>query len=184
MTTVISKHRLSLKVQTCGAILAMISAVALPQLLHLVGASTGLGTSLGETLLPMHLPIMLAGFLAGPYAAGIAGLLSPLLSFLLTGMPTPAMLPFMMLELAVYGICSGLLRTSKLPAVLRVLLVQLAGRGVRAAAILIGFYALGTAIPPAVILTSVQVGLVGIALQLLLIPLLLFWLKEADNDAA
>ena len=98
MTTSITKQKLSLKAQTAGAILAMLSAVALPQLVHLLGGSMGVGTALGEMLLPMHLPIILAGLLIGPYAAGIAGLLSPLVSFALTGMPMAAMLPFMMIH--------------------------------------------------------------------------------------
>ena len=39
--------------------------------------------------------------------APAAGALSPAVSFALTGMPRPALLPFMVLELAVYGLCAG-----------------------------------------------------------------------------
>ena len=93
MTTAVKK--ISIKTQAVGTVIALISAVALPQIIHVIGAVSGMGTSLGEALLPMHLPIILAGLLGGSYVAGIAGLLSPLLSFALTGMPTSAMLPFM-----------------------------------------------------------------------------------------
>ena len=112
MTNTYAKPKLSVKTQTLATIVAIVAAVVLPQLFHLMGAVSGLGTALGETFLPMHLPIILAGLLAGPYVGAIAGVLSPLISFALTGMPTAAMLPFMMIELFVYGLTSGLLRNA------------------------------------------------------------------------
>lgn len=105
-----SKPRLSLKVQVIATIAAIAGAVILPQFFHLLGAISGLGSALGETFLPMHLPIILVGLLAGPYAGAISGLFGPLLSFALSGMPGAYMLPFMMIELCVYGLVSGLLR--------------------------------------------------------------------------
>ncbi|MDE5565125.1 MAG: ECF transporter S component, partial [Oscillospiraceae bacterium] len=73
MTTALTRQKLSVKAQVLGALIALVSAVALPQLVHVIGAASGMGTSLGETFLPMHLPIILIGFLVGPYAAGVAG---------------------------------------------------------------------------------------------------------------
>lgn len=182
MTTAITRQKLSVKAQVIGAFIALVSAVALPQLVHVVGAASGMGTALGEIFLPMHLPIILIGLLAGPYAAGAACLLSPLVSFALTGMPTSAMLPFMMIELCVYGICAGLLKDVKLPTIAKVLIAQIAGRAVRAGAIMIGFYALGTNVQPKVILSSITAGLFGILLQLVIIPLAVYRLKEADHE--
>ncbi len=166
-----TRHLPSLKLQTLATLLATAAAVALPQLLHLAGSSLGIGSALGEALLPMHLPILLVGFLAGPYAGAAAGLFSPLVSFCLTGMPRPALLPFMMLELCVYGLCTGLLRARRIPAFLSVLTAQLVGRAVRAAAILTAVYCFeSTALPVSVIWSSIVTGLCGIALQWLLIP--------------
>lgn len=182
MTTAISRQKLSVKAQVLGALIALVSAVALPQLLHVVGAASGMGTALGETFLPMHLPIILMGLLVGPYAAGAAGLLSPLVSFALTGMPTSVMLPFMMIELCAYGICAGALRNAKLPTILKVLIAMIAGRAVRGIAIVAGFYAFGTAIQPKVIFTSISAGLFGIILQLVIIPLAVYRLKEAHHE--
>lgn len=182
MTTVMTRQKLTVKAQVLGALIALVSAVALPQLVHAIGAASGMGTSLGETFLPMHLPIILMGLLAGPYAAGLAGLLSPLLSFAMTEMPTSTMLPFMMIELCAYGVCAGLLRNVKLPTIVKVLIVQIAGRAVRAGAIAVGFYALGTAVQPSVIFTSITAGLFGILLQLVIIPLAVYRLKEADHE--
>lgn len=178
----LSKRKITLKTQIVTAACAVISAVTLPQLIHMVGAVTGHGTSLGEMLLPMHLPVILAGLLAGPYAAGIAGLLSPLISFGLTGMPALVMLPFMMIELMVYGLCAGVLRNKKIPEIAKVLITQIIGRTVRAAVILIGFYGLGTVVAPAVILTSIKIGFVGIVIQLLVIPFIVRSAKRADNE--
>ena len=182
MTTTITSKKLSVKTQTIGALIALVSAVALPQIVHVIGAASGMGTSLGEIFLPMHLPIILMGFLVGPYAAGIAGLLSPLVSFALTGMPSNVMLPFMMIELCVYGICAGMLRNVKLPVIAKVLIAQITGRLIRAGAIAIGFYAFDTIVKPAVALTSITAGLFGIILQLVIIPLAVYRLKKADNE--
>lgn len=182
MTTPIANKKLSVKSQTIGAIAAIFSAVTLPQIIHILGTAAGLGASLGEILLPMHLPIILAGLLAGPFAAGTAGLLAPLISFALTGMPTSAMLPFMIIELAMYGIGSGILKNAKIPDILKVLAVQISGRVIRAAAILIGFYGMGAAVKPEIIFTSVKIGVAGIVLQLVIIPLAVNRLKNADNE--
>ncbi len=182
MTTAITSKKLSVKTQTIGALIALVSAVALPQIVHVIGAASGMGTSLGEIFLPMHLPIILIGFLAGPYAAGIAGLLSPLVSFALTGMPSSVMLPFMMIELCVYGVCAGMLRNVKIAVIAKVLIAQIAGRVIRAGAIAIGFYAFGTTVNPALILTSITAGLFGIILQLVIIPLAVYRLKESDHE--
>lgn len=182
MTTAITSKKLSVKTQTIGAFIALVSAVALPQLVHVIGAASGMGTSLGEIFLSMHLPIILMGFLVGPYAAGIAGLLSPLVSFALTGMPSSVMLPFMMIELCVYGICAGLLRNVKIPVIARVLIAQIVGRIVRAGAIAVSFYAFDTTVNPTVVLTSITVGLFGIIIQLIIIPLAVYRLKGDDNE--
>lgn len=169
------KPRLSVKTQTVAAIVAIVGAVAVPQLFHAVGAVSGLGTALGETFLPMHLPIILVGLLAGPYAGAISGLLGPLCSFALSGMPGIAMLPFMMIELCAYGLFAGLLRKVKLPTVVKVLGVQIGGRAVRAAAILLSVYVFGNqAVSVAVIWQSIRTGLFGLLLQWALIPLLVY----------
>ena len=115
----------------------------MPQLFHVMGAVSGLGTGLGETFLPMHLPILLVGLLAGPYAGLIAGALGPLASFALSGMPGVVMLPFMMIELAIYGLSAGLLRNVQMPTIAKVLVCQVAGRLVRAAAIFAAIYGFG-----------------------------------------
>ena len=176
------KPRLSVRAQTLAALCAIAAAVVLPQLVHLLGAAAGLGSALGEALLPMHLSILLVGLLAGPYAGAAAGLLSPLVSFALTEMPRAALLPFMVLELGVYGLCTGLLRNARMPVIFKLLIAQLAGRAVRAGAILIAVYGFGSqALPVSVIWTSVVTGLLGLVLQWALLPLIVYRVENAAN---
>ncbi len=58
---------------------------------------------------PMHIPVLLCGIVCGWQFGLVCGLISPLLSSLITGMPVMANLPFMMVELAIYGLTSGLM---------------------------------------------------------------------------
>jgi len=179
VTMVRTKQKLSVGKQALAAVTATVAAVVLPQIFHLLGVMSGLGSALGETFLPMHLPILFVGLLAGPYAGAVAGLLSPLASFALTGMPASAMLPFMMIELCVYGLTSGLLRDAKFPTIGKVLGAQVAGRAVRAVAILLAFYAFGShAVPVAVIWKSISAGIFGLVLQWVLLPLLMYRIER------
>lgn len=174
-----TKPRLSIKIQFIATLAAIVSAVALPQIFHIIGAVSGAGTALGETFLPMHLPIILTGLLAGPYAGALSGLLSPIVSFALTGMPMINMLPFMIAELCAYGFFSGLLRNVRIPSIAKVAITQLAGRAVRAAAILISVYAFGNAnIQPSIIWTSIVTGLFGLILQWTLLPLIVYRIEN------
>ncbi len=187
MVTVIlrsaGKTRLSVKVQTIATIAAIVGAVAVPQVFHALGAASGLGTSLGEAFLPMHLPIILVGLLAGPYAGAIAGLLGPLASFAISEMPGAVMLPFMMIELCAYGLFAGLLRNVKMPTIAKVLAVQIGGRAVRAAAILLAVYAFGNvSVRVAAIWTSIGTGLFGLALQWALIPLSVYRIENLKKN--
>ena len=88
----------------------------------------------------------------------------------------------MMIELCVYGICTGLLKDVKIPVIAKVLFAQIAGRVIRAGAIATGFYAFGATVNPSVVLTSITAGLFGIILQLVIIPLAVYRLKEADHE--
>lgn len=182
MKVVWEMPQLSLKVQTMAMIVAIITAVALPQFLHTLGIAMGSGSALGEIFLPMHLPILLVGLLAGPYAGLIAGVSAPVISFCLTGMPGVAMLPFITIEVAIYGLSAGLLRNNKIPTIGKVLIVQLAGRAVRAVAILISVYVLGnTVVKPAIILTSIKTGFAGILLQWVLIIAVVHLVRKASR---
>ena len=175
----VGKPRLSVKTQALATVVAIVGAVVVPQLFHALGALSGLGTALGETFLPMHLPIILVGLLAGPYAGMISGAVGPLVSFALSGMPGVAMLPFMMIELAFYGLSAGLLRNVKMPVVGKVLISQVAGRVLRAVAILLAVFAFQyQSVQIAVIWNSIVTGLPGLILQWTVLPLIVFWVDN------
>lgn len=117
------------------SVLLVVLAVALPQLTHAVG-----GAQAGTLYMPMYMPALLAGLILG-WKWGLAvGLLSPVASYGFTtfvfgtAMPNTTRLPYMILELGVYGLVSGLFskRVQKSPVLAfpAVLSAQFAGRTV------------------------------------------------------
>lgn len=174
MERVIQKNHSAAK-RALIALLAVLGGVLLPQVLHLCGRVAGVGSALGEILLPMHLTVMLAGLLAGPAVGVVAGVCSPVVSYLLTGMPALAMLPFMTVELCAYGAVCGLLYRHRMPVFCKVVLAQIAGRALRAVAIVTANLAFGyTAVPLRVITASIVTGVLGIVLQWVLLPLIVY----------
>ena len=137
----------------------------------------------GTVVLPMHIPVLICGMICG-WPFGLAcGLLGPALSSVLTGMPLAAALPGMMVECAVYGCASGILtqcvRTGNRYADLFLSLVpaMLLGRvlsGIVKALILTPGLSL-----TAWATTSFVTSLPGIAIQLVLIPVLVLGLERA-----
>ena len=71
---------------------------------------TGQIQQFGSMLLPMHIPVLLCGFVCGPFWGMAVGFVTPVLRSVLFGMPPlfPIALT-MALELAAYGILTGLL---------------------------------------------------------------------------
>ena len=170
------QERYSVKAKTVITVITVALAVVLPQILHLAA-----GKALGEIWLPMHLPVILAGFIAGPVVGAVAGTLSPVVSFLISGMPSAVLLPFMAIELFGYGFSAGLISKTKIPTVLQVLSVQVIGRLIRAAAILIAVFGFKYSLNPMMILTSIKTGICGIVLQLVVIPLALYAIKRNEK---
>lgn len=185
---------------TYGGLLLAISIV-LPQVFHLAG-----GPQSGAVFLPMHIPVLLAGMILGPVFGLVIGAAAPVLSFAIAGMPVAARLPFMILELAVYGgiaglfyITFGLNRIKRLrggsgdPAdrrdvspitavagmILSLIVSMIVGRAVYALGLLImgRFFGVKGADPAAVI-AAFTTGIIGIAIQLVVIPPILFALKK------
>ena len=149
--------------------------VVFPIVFHQVALS-------GRIFLPMHIPIFLAGIFVGPLGGLIVGLVCPTLSFFLTGMPPPYAVPLMSMELPVYGLAIGILiRWIKLP-ILSLLISMILGR----LAFGLGLFVLGQflSLPyglEAFIKVSVIAGLPGIAIQLILIPLLMETVQLAQK---
>ena len=162
-------------------------AVILPQIIHLV-----LGQPGGVKWLPMYLPVLIGGCLLGAKWGLAVGVLSPLVSFLITSamgnpMPIAARMPFMMAELAVFAVVSGLF-TNKIAknglwAFPAVMLAQVAGR-----AVFLGLIALTQSVTQftvPMIWSQIQTGFAGLLAQAFIVPLIIIGLRKCmvkDND--
>ncbi len=138
----------------------------------------------GRVFLPMHIPVLLCGLLCGPWYGLGCGVLAPLLSHFITGMPMAAALPGMLCELAAYGCISGLvsrLVKTKNPVggvYIPLVCAMLGGRVV--AGLVNGFiFQAGSYSLQAWVAGSFVTALPGIAVQLVLLPVLVLALKRA-----
>jgi hypothetical protein len=164
-------------------------AVGLPQVVDLA-----LGLRGGVKWLRLFLGVVIGGCLMGVKWGSVIGVLSPLVSFFITSamgkpMPMAARLPFMMLELAVFAMVSGLF-TKKISengawAFAAVILAQICGRGIFlcAAALTESF----TPFTAKMIWGQIQTGFTGLALQAVLAPVIIIvtrklLIKEDQND--
>ena len=176
---------LKLTVKGLISLALVIAAVALPQIAHMAG-----GAEAGAVYLPMYAPALVAGCILGPLWGLGAGALSPLASFAFTSlfmesaMPAAARLPFMVAELAVFGLVSGLfakkIQGNALFAFPAVICAQVAGRLVNFAATAI----FGNGVAAA--WNTIASGLPGLYLQAAVVPLIVLalWLclKRGRED--
>ncbi len=162
---------------------AVIASLLLPQLFHALGILSGIGSSAGEMFLPMHIPVLIAGFCFGPAVGTAAGILSPLVSFMISGMPGAAVLPFIVIELTVYGLLSGLLSKVKLNSFLKLLIVQAAGRIARLASVAIAISFFGnTAFTYGTMALFITTGVFGVLIQWLIIPMVVGYIGGTEKS--
>jgi len=150
----------------------------------------GLIPDIGKTLNLMHIPVLLCGFLCGwPWGLGV-GFVAPLLSSAINGMP--GIFPdatVMAFELAAYGAIAGLMyrilprkwRAGRVYAAL--LIAMVAGRIVYAVVYLfltgVGLVQINDALLVFVWTRAVVKPILGIALQIAVVPLLVLALERA-----
>ena len=139
---------------------------------------------LGNILCLMHIPVLLCGIVCSPIHGAVVGIMAPLLRSFLIGMPPfPAVAVPMAAELMVYGVSLGLLYRlfAKKTVYLypSLILSMLLGRTVSVVAKYF-LFALGrTEFSLKMVLQlNFITTLPGAALQLLLIPAVLFLLKK------
>ena len=126
----------------------------------------------------MHLPVILCGMLLGSAYGTACALTGCLISYLM-GMPTLERLPFMLIELMIYAVLSGIMIRKTRSSYYALLGVLLFGRLAYLCVILLSFYVLKIqSISAVAAWNSFVVGLPGIAVQLLLIPTLYNVLKK------
>ncbi|MBE6934523.1 MAG: ECF transporter S component [Ruminococcaceae bacterium] len=137
----------------------------------------------GVVFLPMHIPVLLCGLICGWPYGGVCGLVGPLISSLITGMPPAAMLPSMMVECCTYGVISGLLmrfvRTKYTVADLYISLIAAMAAGRIIAGLAKAWIFTPGISPFAWVTTSLVSGIPGIAIQLVLMPAVVFALTRA-----
>lgn len=177
------------KYKTLVSAMVIALAIVIPQLIHML-----LGTPGGVKWLPMYFPVLVGGCLLGKRWGIATGLLSPLFSFLITtllgnSMPIAIRLPFMMIELAVFAAVAGFFAKkivdNGLWAFPAVILAQISGRSV-----FLGIVAILQNITPFsfdMILGQIRIGIPGILLQVVLVPLIIMLLrkvllKDEQND--
>lgn len=164
-------------VKSAISVLMVVLAVALPQIAHVAGGATA-----GAVWMPMYLPALLAGCLLGWQWGLAVGALSPIASFAFTSvalgsaMPIAARLPYMVLELAAYGVITGLfskkIQKNVYLAFPVVLLAQVSGRAIYV------IYNLIAGKSFVALMSSIQTGLVGMYLQAILVPVLVIVLAK------
>lgn len=163
----------------CAVCIAL--CYVLPLAFHAFGA--------GTVFLPMHIPVLLCGLICGWGYGTFCGVAGPVLSCVLSGMPSATGLVSMAPELCAYGLVSGLLlrfvRTKNTYVDLYIALVaaMLLGRVVGGAAKVL-FYFSGasgmTELSFSLLATTYFVqSLPGIAIQLVILPTLVFTLMKA-----
>ena len=164
--------------------LKMVLAALFLALAYVMPFLTGQIPEIGAMLCPMHIPILLCGFICGKYWGLAVGFTAPLLRALTLGMPPlfPVAL-CMAFELATYGTVSALMHRilpPKKPYVyLSLLVAMVCGRLVWGCAMLICLGASSGVFTLAAFLTGAITGaLPGIAVQIVLIPLLVMTLEH------
>lgn len=139
----------------------------------------------GSVFCPMHIPVLLCGLICGWQFGLVCGLSGPLLSSLMTGMPPAAILPAMMVELAFYGVITGLLmnlvhtRSTYADLYISLVIAMLGGRVLSGAAKAL-IFAKGSISLSMWAASSFVTSFPGIIIQLVLIPSLVFALMKSN----
>ena len=136
------------------------TAILVPWLLHRFSLA-------GPQFVPMHYFILIAGFLFGWRVGLVTAVSSSLMSYSISHMPPLMILPEVTLELAIYGVVIGILREKNLRLWPSLIGAMVAGRLSRLLLVL----TLGLKTNP---INYFQMSLIGTALQLILIPLIIY----------
>lgn len=147
---------------------------------------TGQIQQIGNMLLPMHIPVLLCGFVCGgPYGL-IVGIIVPLLRSLLFTMPP--MMPTavaMAVELAAYGLVTGLLypkfKKKKFGIYITLITAMIIGRIAWGIASFVLYSILGNPFTWQIFAAGAFLNAIpGIIVQLILIPIIIYALNKAN----
>ena len=145
---------------------------------------TGQIPQIGNAISPMHIPAFLCGMTCGPVWGGVVGAVSPLLRSLLFTMPPMAMAPMMAVELAAYGIVSGilvrLLPKGNLWLYVNLAISMVVGR-ILYAAVKVAVMGLAEAAPLVILLDTFTGTWVGIIVHFIVVPPLAVLLRRVGG---
>ena len=189
LENVLKSNNIAVKITVKSLVSAglVVAAAFLPLLVHSVAGASG-----GATWLPMYLPVLVGGCLLGGVFGATIGACSPVASYFISqavlgaAMPAAIKLPYMIIELTVFGLVSGLFakKITQRPFVAfpAVFAAQIAGRAVSLLSQAIVIAASGQG-QYASLFSMIRTGLPGLFLQAVLVPLIiLFLVKGMKHD--
>ncbi len=146
---------------------------------------TGQVPQIGNMLLPMHIPVLICGFVCGASYGAFVGMVTPLLRSILFTMPP--LIPKavgMSVELAIYGLVTGLMyaqfRKKRFGIYISLITAMIAGRIAWGLTSFVLFSTLGNSFTLELFFAEAFVNAIpGIIVQLILIPALVFALNKA-----
>ena len=155
-----------------GTILFSGLGIAIPRIFHLL-----IGSSAGVTFLPMHLMVLIAALTFGITSASVVAGSSVIFSYLLTGMPAIDRMPYMLIELLIYGILLGLFN-KRFNSYVSLVVTMIIGRILYAGVLYISVNLLGFNGYGISVIQSTISGIPGIIIQLLCVPFLAKIIKK------
>ncbi len=158
-----------------GTLLLSGVGVALPRIFHVLA-----GSSAGATFLPMHLAVLIAALTFGTISSTIVAGSSVVFSYLLTGMPTLVRLPYMAIELVIYAVLLSVCN-KKFNSYLSLIITMILGRILYSFILLVAVNLFGLPTYGISVMESIKIGIPGLAIQLLCVPLIARFMKERLN---
>jgi len=151
--------------------------ILLPILFHSVNL-------LGKIFLPMHIPVLIGGFFLSPLFAMIVGMVTPVISAVMTGMPVLfPMALIMFFELGTYGYVIAYLRKRGVSVIPSLLIGMVIGRIVAGLVVFVLSSFFGVKMNAFLFVKgAILTGIPGIAVQLIIIPLIVASLQRVLRE--
>lgn len=155
-----------------GTILLSGIGITLPRIFHILAGNTA-----GATFLPMHIAVLIAALTFGITSSAIVAGSSVVFSYLLTGMPSLTRLPYMLIELIIYAVLLSIFN-KKFNSYISLIATIILGRVLYAGVLAFSINVLGLPTYGISVIESIKVGLPGIIIQLICIPIIVKIMNE------
>lgn len=155
-----------------GTILLSGIGIALPRIFHILA-----GSMAGSIFLPMHIAVLVAALTFGVISSTVVAGSSIVFSYLLTGMPTIVRLPYMLIELVIYAVLLGLFK-KKFNSYISLIATIVLGRIIYSGVLFVAINWIGLPTYGISVIENIKIGLPGIAIQLLFVPIIVKLMNE------